>query len=812
MVLRRWGLVGVAIAWIVGLAVASSLPAGPAHWPLTLTGLALIGSAGATTLLVFMRPRSLLAPIAPRLQFAIMGLWLVSALICGMARFAWSVAADPHRITNFALGTNLTVQGTVDAEPDERAKGAFLILDVTTAQLNGTGTWRQVSGRVSLFATGQASPFSPEYGDTIESQGVLATASPHSPPGVDADLTAARVQILARGGGNPILAAFFRLREALATAIEGALPAPEAALLIGILLGLKTPLLRSRLALFTTTGTIHLVVTSGLKVALVGNIVSTVTRSLGRFFALGLPLAAIAVYTILSGSGPAALRAAIMGSVLVLARYLGRDYDAPTALAAAAIAMTAIQPEVLWDVGFQLSAIGTLGIVVLGPRLTAPLGRLLRRVPAGATIAEVLATTAAAQIATFTLTAINFGIVSVVALFTNLLLVPLLPLFILMGALIGGLGLWSPALAGVMGSLCWPLLRLADIVIEQSAALPFAAITVGALPLWITPLWATLVGCVPLIWPIVPHAPSTPAMPAMPRVLRVALAITLLLALFAGVMLASVSAPQPVVRVTFLDVGPGGPATLLQLDNGRNVLIDGGADGPTLLTALTAQLPSWERTLDLVILTDVRPGHLTGLESVLTSYRVLAVVDPGALHPSTTYVAWYANLQAAHIPLATAHPRRVAPPQRDDQSHRAQSPSDVQRGQRRRRRQCAGFATRRARATHPLHWRCRRKRDRQYLRRRHHRQYRATLPTRGRNLRAPERPAIGALRSESADDRPCRLVTAIGKWRCIGASHAGSRGRRAGQHRSRWDHHAQYDEHRVVIGALRCTSPYYPAR
>jgi hypothetical protein len=66
--------------------------------------------------------------------------------------------------------------------------------------------------------------------------------------------------IVDREGGNPLLARLFDLRLALAQAIQHALPEPEAALLIGILLGLKTPVLRSRLALFTATGTSHRVV------------------------------------------------------------------------------------------------------------------------------------------------------------------------------------------------------------------------------------------------------------------------------------------------------------------------------------------------------------------------------------------------------------------------------------------------------------------------------------------------------------------------------------------------------------------------
>ncbi|MBA2679957.1 MAG: hypothetical protein H0U76_16365 [Ktedonobacteraceae bacterium] len=126
---------------------------------------------------------------------------------------------------------------------------------VGTASL-GTSNQRQTaSGTVQLFAAGLASQFAPDYGDTVEFTAPLRPPA-HAPPGIDADAGAPqRLTILARGGGNPILAALYRLRTVLAGGLTSALPAPEAALLIGILLGLKTPTLRARLPLFVETRT-----------------------------------------------------------------------------------------------------------------------------------------------------------------------------------------------------------------------------------------------------------------------------------------------------------------------------------------------------------------------------------------------------------------------------------------------------------------------------------------------------------------------------------------------------------------------------
>jgi competence protein ComEC len=152
--------------------------------------------------------------------------------------------------------------------------------------------------------------------------------------------------IVERDGGNPLLAHLFELRLALAQAIQRALPEPEAALLIGILLGLKTPLLRSRLALFTATGTIHLVVPAGLKVSILAATAVRALQPFGRWPRLIGSLLAVGAYAAIGGGGSAALRAAIMGALLVLATALGRSYNVYIALALAVLGMSAVETAV----------------------------------------------------------------------------------------------------------------------------------------------------------------------------------------------------------------------------------------------------------------------------------------------------------------------------------------------------------------------------------------------------------------------------------------------------------------------------------
>lgn len=647
MWMQRWGLIALAVAWLVGIALASLLAVVAWRWPLLIGGVLALALALGSTIFA---ARTL---FPARWDLPVGAMWLMAILLLAMARFAWVAPInDPLNIVRVGFGNKISVQGHVTGEPDVRNKGAFLVVAVTAIASPNVSfaPWRPADGTVQIYALGAQSEFTPEFGDTVEFTGIVGPPT-QVVPGIDAELGAVQVTILARGGGNPALGAVYALRENLARALEGALPAPEAALIIGILLGFKTPTLRARLPLFVRTGTIHLVVTSGLKVTMVGDIMGRLSRPLGRGAGVVLALGSVGGYVLLSGAGPAAIRAGIMGAILITARYLGRDYDVIRALSLTVMLLTLLTPTILWDVGFQLSAAGTLGIALLGPRFRRPLAGWLGRWQAGRVVADVLASTMAAQLATLPIVAITFGIISFVSLLTNLLLVHFLPLFLLLGTLVGVGGLIASGLGAAFALFAWPILRLADLVIEGTAAIPGAAITVGGIPGWLVPAWVIALGLVPLLWRMPGRAAPTTPHGIWPRTLRLALAVIVALALFVGATVTSAQAAAP-LTVSFLDVGTGGPATLVRFSDGRTVLLDGGADGPALLAALATALPFWQRRIDLVVVTELRPGHYTGLQSVITAYQVGQVIDPGVLHPSKNDIAWYVNLQAAHIPLA----------------------------------------------------------------------------------------------------------------------------------------------------------------
>jgi competence protein ComEC len=609
-----------------------------------------------------------------------LGLLALACLMLGAGRLALaSPAGDSAAVSSYIGRGTVTIRGNVGAEPDLRAHSILLEIDASSLSLDGH-TWQNVHGAVAVLTLGTNGPFAPDYGDTVELQGTLepvlnspiTSSAPASnankqlqpvaaPAGVFAAMIFPRLSILARGGGNPILAWIFHLRQQLAQAISQSLPEPEASLLIGILLGLKTPVLRSQYALFQQSGTIHLVVTSGFKVTLLSGILAAATRQIiGRRRAVLVVLIGIFMYTLLSGGSPSAIRAGIMGALLAIALSIGRYYNIYTSLAFAALLMSAWSPYLLWDVGFQLSMLGTLGIVLLSPFITRWLAYPLGHAPGGQQIAELLAITLAAQCATLPIQTINFGQLSLIAPLTNLLIVPLLGALLMMGLLVGCVGLALPLAGGWAGLVCWPLLWLVYQIIAHSATLPFASLAIGTLDLRLA--WLYYAGlAVIVIWLL--SQPPTARNGSAQKLTReqrrrkrqraahwrLAAAVFLIAAAFP---MALGTLPDQRLHIAWLDVGAHGQAILIQTPGGHTALIDGGSDPTALETALGQQLPFWQRTLDLVVLTNPKAGHLAGLMDIVNHYHILQAADAGMLHPSASYASWRATLEQRSIPYA----------------------------------------------------------------------------------------------------------------------------------------------------------------
>jgi competence protein ComEC len=103
------------------------------------------------------------------------------------------------------------------------------------------------------------------------------------------------------------------------------------------------------------------------------------------------------------------------------------------------------------------------------------------------------------------------------------------------------------------------------------------------------------------------------------------------------------------LEVDFLDIGQG-DAILIKTPYGQNVLVDGGPDN-AIIKRLSENMPWWDKTVDLMILTHPHDDHVGGLNDVLKRYKVKKILYTGVVHNSPAYIKWLELIKDQHIPL-----------------------------------------------------------------------------------------------------------------------------------------------------------------
>jgi competence protein ComEC len=478
--------------------------------------------------------------------------------------------------------------------------------------------------------------------------------------------------LLATGQGNPIRAGIYDLRDELSSALEDALPEPEASLAQGILLGRRASLPDDLKQDLNDTNTSHLIAVSGYNVTLVaGLFIASLAWLIGRRPAAWLALLAIIAYAALVGAQPSVQRAAIMGGMYVVAIALGRQSGALQGLALAGAGMTAFDPLLMKDISFQLSFASALGLTVFSPALRARMEAALARWSGDRELAgplrgviELLAVTVAAIAFTLPITAVNFHRISLIAIPANLLTVPAFPVIMITAALIAVGGMIAPALGTFLGWITWAPVAYMVEVVRLLAALPFAAASVdGLTSSHALAYYAALAG---VVWltarrPAKLTLPPAPAWAsdllsslARPLAALPALGIAIVLGLATVlVWLLILGSPGDRLSVTFLDVGQG-DAILIRSPAGHNILVDGGPNGEAITAALGRHLAFWDRHLHLVVLTHPDQDHLAGLVTVLERYDVDQVLAPALTDDSATVHAWQEAIAAKDIPQREA--------------------------------------------------------------------------------------------------------------------------------------------------------------
>ena len=206
-------------------------------------------------------------------------------------------------------------------------------------------------------------------------------------------------------------------------------------LLMALLFGEKTELSKELSASYTQAGIIHILAISGLHIALIYGIVLWLTQPLqrlkkGKVYVFLISLSVLWFYAVLAGFSASIVRAAVMFSIIALAKILNRQSNIYNSLALSALFLLLYNPNYLFDVGFQLSFAAVLSIVIFQPfvkKYSYSKYYVIRETK------SLLLISLVAQIGVLPLTLYYFGQFPLLFLVANLIAIPLSSIILVVG-------------------------------------------------------------------------------------------------------------------------------------------------------------------------------------------------------------------------------------------------------------------------------------------------------------------------------------------------------------------------------------------
>jgi competence protein ComEC len=582
-------------------------------------------------------------------------------LLCGAIYFPFK-SPHPQPVSEFNARGVIEIQGLISAPPE--FKGMTARLQLSAEKLRTASDWQNTSGTILVFT-----PPYPEYhyGDVLRLTGRLDTPTEFdefdyqaylAKQGIFSTMLMPQIELLESGRGIGSLAWVYSLRARLSDSLASALNEPQASLAQGVVLGIRSFIPDDFKAALATTGTAQLLAISGINLTIVtGLFLALFLRLFGRrrYLYVWLTLALVWFYALLTGLQAPVIRAAIMATLFLWAELLGRQKNALVALAASAAVMAAIDPQVLWDISFQLSFLAMAGLIFITPWLRSLGERGLAAlfiadslpIRISAVFLESISVSLGAILAVWPLVAYYFGLISIVGPLANIILAPALPAIILCGSITALAGLFSAPLAQMLGWLTWiPSTYMLDLT-GAMANIPFAALKSSWVGLkFILPYYACLSALIlrpclsKAVWLRLKNLLATVPreIPNSFAALPKKLIVLPLLAVLLPLSLATATLPDSKMHVSFIDVGEG-DACLVQW-KAQNILIDGGPSPQAIVLGLGDKLKFWQKTIDLMILSHPHLDHLSGLVDVLKRYQVKQILSANLTASTPTFLEW----------------------------------------------------------------------------------------------------------------------------------------------------------------------------
>ena len=434
----------------------------------------------------------------PKMPFWV---WLLAGIIAFLASVYLQIrtpqpASDD--ISNLILNSGnsqdllITVRGEINSIPrlTRSGRGQFWLKANQVNEITNNNTpisvGRDVSGLVyvtlPLLKTTGLYP-----GESIAITGSLYQPQPPSNPGgfnfkkylaQQGAFAGLRGRYISHDDSQPAPWGLWKIRQRITRAQAKLLGVPEGSLLSAMVLGrLAVDLPYEIRDIFVQVGLAHILAASGFQVSFLLGIILAVTQRFSPKIRFGLGLLTLLLYLGLTGISPSVLRATLMGLAVLIALVSQRQTKPLNVLLGVAILLLIANPTWIFDIGFQLSFLATLGLMVTVP----PLMQGLNWMPPF--FASLIAVPLAVTIWTLPLQLYIFNVLSPYSILVNIIASPLISIITLGGMASALVALMLPGMGSLIAQgLHYPIFGLIETA-DYFSQLPGNSIAVGRISL-----------------------------------------------------------------------------------------------------------------------------------------------------------------------------------------------------------------------------------------------------------------------------------------------------------------------------------------
>lgn len=420
---------------------------------------------------------------------------------------------------------------------------------------------------------------------------------------------------------NPVKTFLFSIRKSIDETIHKLHEPNTAGLLRGLLLADRSEISYETKNEFINSGVVHILAVSGLHVGYILFIFIFLFSRFGIYTRSILTICGLLLFMLITGVPPSVFRATLMAIVIIIAFLSGRSTNLINSIAIAAVIILLFNPNEIYNPGFQLSFAAVLSIGLLYPFFQKVVYRLKVKNKFMQYLLLFIAVSLSAQIGTMPFTLAYFSKLSVVSLFSNLIVIPAVGVIIANAFVTLFVSFISFPVASYFVAANDLISYLMFLVIEFFGRLDFSFIWIRNFSLYDSILFYLALIALIFVFSKLEKI-----------ILKITLSLILVLTFFVFTGFDDVEImPENKLSIMMIDVGQG-DSFLIKFPNGKTALIDAGEANPFIDNGDKIIAPLLDylgiSKIDYGFISHLDLDHYGGFVSLIYNNRIKEVFRP----------------------------------------------------------------------------------------------------------------------------------------------------------------------------------------